>query len=573
MFLQIIFAAILAIVIVVSAYRYLKWSVIVWLGGIIAVPAAVALFINEYYAEITWSNSGNPFIALGEHVWLAAVGLAAGLILMIAGVIKRIRMPLPEIAQQPVPEPRTEQQQLEQALISEINEVKSDLGDPEQRGESDAHSPGGTTPDRNATKPEGFEVETRDRYQALGDSFLVQTVNRLKQEINEALQQLANIRNKLAEKYYYISAEGEYSENSIPPDSVEVSNKRHKVESTGMQLNNFVSKLNLEKHQQPEWEERTTTNDLWLFGGLFILIEFGVSYFFLKDALGHDYAIQVAGVAVAIVFILAVLAAWGFRFTRRPTSTPIRAVASVFCTLMLVVLFGGLGLLLNSRSQSGTSEIGFAQIISGYQSIFDISNLVLFLINVIAFGLLYWKFLLHFERYNGYRKCHNDSEKAENDWHKMFTDNAQCITDALKKTSGEAKLNSKIAATNAQGLMEKCEILNNLQGAIAPAYELKLRPAYQQSVQNYRHSNAKHRNVKVNPVPEYFKKPAEFRPITEYFNDEHGINEFLAEKKDQIELADDTRKQVDESVVKWNNQRPELNKRLANEFESQVQGG
>ena len=582
---QLFLAVIVAAAIVMASYQYLKWSVIVLLGGLYIVSVTVALFLHIQNDSITWSipvgdglfRPGESISILGEYGWLAWIVLMTGGALMIAGAVKRIRMQLPEPVSQVEKKPLTEKEKIEQELDEEIKKVQNALGDPAERGQQDAHDPGGTVPGIHDTEPQGFESDVRERYQTLGRSFVLNTVVRLKAEIEDALRKLSTLKTTLVEKHYEKRASADYRENAEEPDPHRISNLRKDITKAGQEHTEFVKNLNLTLGQHPDWDNPTSLNQLIYLGFLFSIIEFGVSYYFLKDEIGSNSALGVAAVAVVIILILAFLAAFVFAYIRRPMNMVIRTFAGISYVISLIILFLGLGLLLEYRSaQTLEFNIGLAGIVVGYSSMLsNINNLVLFLINLIAYVLFYWKFLLRFERFQGYRRIGKNLSEVEGEWRAMFDSNSASISNALNQASNEAIDNKKMATQAVDDLREKKYVLENIKITIVSAFVQKLHPAYQDDVNVYRTSNKKYRNVQVNPPPVYFTQPAEFLVVgadEELFVKELGIDEFLWCHEEVITQASDTYQKIEDKVTDWHNERAQLNAQWAAEFRRKIDG-
>lgn len=583
--LQIILAVILAVVIVVVAYRHLKWSAVIWLGGLFAVAATSALLLNFTNDGITWSipvgdglfRRGDSVSILGEYGWISTIGLVTGLVLMAAGVVKRIRMPAPGPVAPVESDPPRERERIREALVEEIQEVRDALGDPAERGQQDARAPGGVIPGRHTTEPQGFEVDARGRYEALGKSFVRETVTRLKVEIEEALQKLSTLKSTLAEKYYKEMASADYHENADEPDPEHVDKLNDKVTKAFQARAQFVENLNLAPGEHPDWSKPTLFLHLVIIGSVFAVIEFCVSYWFLKGPLGEGPAIENALYAMVIVFILGFLLAAIFQFLRRPHVAWKRMLAGLGFFASLFLLGCGFGLLLYARAEGvdftapeSIRQLRIQNILTGYESLLsDLGNLTLFLINLFALVIFCWKTLLFFERFTGYRRVDGKLVQAKEEWDAMFRNNSACIKQALRKASTEAAENKKTATRAVRELQEKRDVLENIQAIIAQVFVLKLRPAYQDTVIAYRTSNSEHRGT-VNPPPPYFQPMPPFCEVEQHFAGDHGIDEFLSRYQEDIDQASDTCQKVESRATDWNNERSQLNVELAAEFTRKI---
>lgn len=585
MTLQIILAVITASLVIALAYYYLNWKAMLWLGGLFTAVCALALFLNYQNDGITFSipvgdglfRRGDSVSILGDYQWLAVAGFLAGAALMIAGAVKRIRIPVAEPTLS-MEEPFTEKEKIEQALDAEIEKVQNELDDPSERGRQDAHEPGGAIPHRHATAPKGFESTTYERYQRLGNSFVQNTVTRLKAEIEEALRKLNILKATLAENYYAKKAGAGYSENRDRPDYQHVDDLRTEVGEAGRDRQQFIQDLNLRKGQQPEWDKPTSTKQLIMFGAMFALVEFLVSYYFLKDEIGESRAITIALYAMTVIFVLAAALAGLFKFMRPPNGIPMRVLTGAGYAVLLFLLTLGFGLLLEYREVEAKLSSGevagvFKTILDGYISVLtSLGNLTLFLINLIAFGLFYWKFLLWCERFYGYRRIGDRINQSKSEWHAMFSNNSTSIKNALDKASSEASDNRIAAQQAVKNLQDKKHALANIQTIIAPAFVNKLHPAYDGAINAYRTSNKEHRNLQVNPAPPYFNNAPDFCSVEEYFSSDHGIDDFMSQRKQDITKADETCQQIEHAVTEWQNQRAQISPEWADEFRNEING-
>ncbi len=585
MLLQIILAVIAATLIIVASYRYLNWKAMLSLGGLFLVAATVALFLNYQNDSITWSvpvggglfRQGDSVSILGEYWWLALLILLTGIVLMIAGVIKRIRMPSPAPVSKASEDPATEREKIEKALKSEIAEVQGNLGNPSEKGVQDAQDSGGAIPRRHATEPEGFEVDARQQYETLGKSFVLNTATRLKDELGEALRTLSDIKTKLTKDYYAKKASADYRENAEEYPEEEVERRRKAVDDAGRSETQFRNRLELPSGDDPEWDKPTSGKQLIIFGVLFALIEFGVSYYLLKDQIG-DRAFVNALYAVVVIFVLSVASAWLFRFMRLPHKALIRALASVVYIACFGLLILSFGLLLEFRAvetqvAGGEFFSALNTMLTGYGSVLtDLGNLTLFLINMLAFGLFYWKFLLWHERFRGYRRVGERLRQAKGEWLSMFNKNNACIKNALDHANNEASGARKAASQAVRKIQEKKDVLENIQAILAPAFVKKLHSAYRNGIRDYRASNTEHRNVTVNPAPAYFRQDSSLCAADEHFIDNHGVDEFLASQQQSISQAEDTRQEIENTVTDWHNQSAQLNEKWTKEFKRKIDG-
>lgn len=583
---QIILTSILAILIVAAAYYYLNWKTLLWLGGLFLTASLISLFLHYQNDNISLAipvggdlfRHGDTVSILGEYRWVALIGLLAGVVLMIAGTVKRIRMPSPQksVVADEKKKPLTEKERIGQVMTEEIQKMQDELDDPVERGKKDAQTPGGVIPGHHANEPMGFESAVRDKYQTCGTAFVRDTVDRLKKEIQTALDRLAALKNKLSEEYYEKKAIAAYRDTAEEPDPTRVARLRGDVTNADKNYSEFIEALALRQGTQPEWDKPTPLKQLIVLGSIAAVVEYVLSYIFLKDQIGSEYALLVVAMAVGVVFIMAFLSAAAFRFMRRPHSMPKRVIASIGFVASMSLFVLGMGLLLEYRSIAtgdafaGVSE-AFKTVGDGYISILnDINNLMLFLVNLIAFVLLYCKFLLWFEKFSGYRRVKKERDDAQQKWDAMFEQNSNMIKNALNETSDEAKEDRGAVAQAVNDLRDKKPVLENIKTALATSLQ-KLRAEYQDMVNEYRRSNATNRNVSVNPSPGYFNDDPPFNTVEEHFVGEYGIDEFLEQYREAIGQADDLRKKIDTAVNNWPDKRAELGVQWAREFEQKIQ--
>ncbi len=577
-------AAGVAIGIFVLARRYLKWQPMLWLGVLLTGTAGAVLLLDhltdivESVAVGERTATGIPLFMLGPEISILGKGwpfffitFLCGIALIVASFIKKAKQPLPQPSEQ-VEKNFSEIERIENDLKKQIGNVQIDA--PAERGEKDASNIGGPIPSRGATEPAGYELEARREYETLGGTFVQRTIARLKEEIESALQTLANIKTALDNRPYAAIAAGDYNENAAVIGDVQVDSMREKVVETEQKYQAFITRLRLQPAEQPDWlAKRTPFKQLLIYGGVFALIEFLVSWYFLQDQLGSNDAVKVAGLAVVVIGLLAFSSAAIFQFMRRGQTIPIRALASAGYACLLLMVFCGFGLLLNFRDDSAKEGIAswFDVVLEGYGSMLtQLDNLTLFLINLFALAFFYWKSLLFFDRFHGYSNVEEPFRAAQRAWEKMFEDNDDNIRAALGYASDKADNNSNNAEKAFSDLQEKKTALENIQPNIEPLYVQHLHRAYRDDIREYRDSNRKHRNHKVHPVPNYFRQDAEFCTVEEHFSDDHGVSEFLAQHEETIEQAGDTRQSIQQTGSEWQNERPLLQDRWTMEFQRKV---
>ena len=577
---QLFLAVIVAATIVMASYQYLKWSVIVSLGGLFIVSATVALFLHIQNDSITWSipvgdglfRRGESISILGEYGWLAWIGLVTGIALMIAGIVQKMRMPKQQPDTQGDETPPTEQQKITQALEEEIAELQGGLGDPVKVGKREGLNPGGAIPDTNATEPQGYEDTARRGYEALGNKFVSTTVHRLMGEITAALGQLKKLKPTLASGYYAVKATAHYRTNAKTPVPAAIAKLKVQVAATTKQENDFHEKVNIANGAPLDWPKPTSDAVLCGLGLVFMAIEFGVSWYFLQGDLGTTDAIIIALYAMTVIFVLAVVLAGLYRFTRPPLPVLLRALTCFGWGAFLGLLLLGFGLLLEYRDtteqlQSGQFGGAFDAIVGGYISLLtDLGNLTLFLINMIAFGIFYWKFLHWCERFYGCRAVVDNAEKATREFYELTENNTASIEDALDVAGNESERNRQDAEQAAENIGAKKNILKDIKDTLTPLFVLKLHSAFDKDVRDYRESNNTNRNVLVDPPPDYFKQSAAICGPDAYFAGDHGIDKFLSGHESDITQAGADSQKVGEAATTWGNESAELKMQWAGEF-------
>lgn len=584
--LSVLLVAGVAVAVVVLAWRYLKWQAVLWLGVLFTGTAGIALLLDHLNEIVEIGQVGQrtatgiPLFMIGPEISILGMGwpfffvaFLCGIALIVTSLVKKATQPKQVVdSPEPVEEKTSEVSYIEQELKNEIDNVGID--DPEKRGESDATQVGGPIPKHKATVPEGYELEARNAYEALGDSFVRRVVERLKEDIAVALQALKTITDEIGKQPYIQVADGHYSEHAATITDQQVDSMRTAVSETEQQHSAFVKKLKLKPSEQPDWPaKRTSLTQLLLLGGIFALIEFIVSWYFLKDQLGGSAAVKVAGLAVVVIVILAFGSAAIFQFTRRGQSIPIRILASAGYAFLLFLAFCSFGLLLDFRDALAVEGIAgqFDVVLDGYGSMLTkLDNLTLFLINLFALAFFYWKALLFFDRFHGYRSVKDPYDASVMAWDNMFEDNDASIRDALNFTSDKADEDSNVADNAFSSLQEKKTVLENIQSIITPMFIQHLHRAYRDDIKVYRDSNRERRNHKVYPSPEHFTRDAEFCGVGDHFADGFGIAKFLQQHENPIDAAGDASQNIQQANLAWQNERPKLSEKWAREFKRRI---
>lgn len=308
-----------------------------------------------------------------------------------------------------------------------------------------------------------------------------------------------------------------------------------------------------------------------VWGIAFALLEFAVSWFFLEGEMGKA-AIQIAGGAVAIIFILAFLAGFLFRFMR-PTNRPhIRIPSFIGYGTVCFLIFCGLGLLLDYRGFSNSADIAsrFDTILSGYNSLMNnLTNMVVFLINLLALALFYWKVLHFFDKFYGYSQVDKPYRHAEKQWSSMYDEAQEKISDALDYTDKKASDDHNEAEKHFSDIQEKTTTLKNIKGIISDVYA-RIRLAYNRDVVTYRNSNRQKRVLQANPAPAYFQDEGRFCDIEQLLQNDEDIKTFFTENQERLEQAQKSNNSISAGHIQWQTDRPALNREIDSEFNTML---
>ncbi|WP_423905709.1 hypothetical protein [Candidatus Spongiihabitans sp.] len=560
----------------------LRWEAILGFGILIAVSAGIALLL-DYLTPITnfeWAGeqtvTGLPLYLpgpsdsiLGKGYGFFFIAFCWGIALIIAGFVKRSKKkPLAPA----VVKPATEANRIRNELEDEVESYGASLEDPRKIGMDDATRAGGPFPKESDREPSrgGYEVRVRQGFQALGDRFTQNTVNNLMAKIGDALTNLSNIREDIVRQTYKEIARASYNEKGTEISPIVVQKNQSVYTTTTQARKVFIDSLELRKAEQPNWadNDRTTREKLVVWGIAFALIEFAISWFFLKSQIGES-AVQIAAYAVVIIFILSFLAGFLFRFMRHSQLPHIRLPAIIVFLCVCFFIFLAFGLLLNFREVTASADVAgrFDAILSGYESLtVNLTNVVVFLVNLIALAVFYWKVLHFFDKFNGYSQVDGPFRRAEKRWDDMSEKSQEKIADALDDTNNKAIANSEVAKKYFDDIQKKVEVLTDIKGIISNAYASILRPAYQEYVREYRASNCANRALQVNPAPGYFDDEASFCEVDQHFPEFESIEKFLAEKQGDLEQAEKYIGEIDQAKAKWQTDRPALRAELTSEF-------
>lgn len=576
-------AAGMAIVVVFAAYRHLKWQPIMYLGGLFAAVSTAVLLVHHttplnVYEAANQTFGGEQlarYIGAGklldESYWFLIIALLCGITLMLAALFKKRN---PEQSDETFEEPLSETESIRAELQEATAAEQKNIDDPKERGEQDASSEGGPIPDRQATESGGYETYLRRQYESLGNNFLAETVQRIKQEIIDALEKLTDIKNKVNNPAYVDMATSEYDEKDARVSDHDVQQKRHNVTHTNIARNKFIDTLHLGAAEQPDWgASRSSVRDisLWVIFLLFVTWEFIVSWYFLESQIGAQDAIKYSVIAVGLISVLAFVSAWCFQW-RRHIKINMRILFGTFYSVALFFLFIGFGMLLNARDVQAKGVVGlFDTVLDGYVSLFsDLTNLIIFILNLLAFAVLYWKVMHCFDRFHGYNNVDEPYQRAKTYWGNLFADRAEVVEGLLNKVDEQANTNSGEANQAFKAIQEKKSALEGMSTIINTAYTSILHQAYHSDIREYRKSNCEKREIEANPAPEYFHDEAPFCDTQTHFTAALGIEKFLKEHNAEMEQANEHRKLIQQAKHDWQVKSSKLNAEWIKKFQERV---
>jgi len=582
--------ACIAIAAIVAARKYLTWEAILGLGILITVPTGIAFLLDVAYPLVKIGEPTATGFAVGPSVSILGMGWGFFLVALVSG-IALIMMALakkekeagsPADLQQdnvtPV-EDASEADRIQNNLEAALWDMRQSLQDPKEAGANDATREGGVPfPNERELNPPkgGYEHKIRERFEALGATFVDSTVRELKDGIKQAVQSLADVKGRLLGQSYVDVAISHYRENEAGMEisKNQVQKNQRDYNKAKMERGAFIKSLRLRVAEQPDWlGKRTTVKSLIIYGAIFALAEFIISWFFLKSQIGREQAILLAGGAVVIILILAFLAGGLFQFMRRNQPAHSRTLAALGYFAVCFFVFLGFGLLLNYREVIASGDItgSFDAILSGYASLtIELANLVVFLVNILALAIFYWKVLLFFDKFRGY-KHHNDPFlRAKERWENMFEKSAENITLALAEADRQAWNNGENAKNAAYILDRKKEALAHIEDIIASAYRGILHNSYEEYVEQYRESNREHRAPEVNSAPAYFDDKPAFCDIKRHIAKAGNVEKFLTEYRTAFAQAEEDREVIEKAGQQWQSQRQEVYDKLTSDFESRI---
>lgn len=581
-----------AILSLIPAKKYLTRQGLILLGCVLLVGSGIALVL-DYIMPWSESSTSLPLYLPGPSTSILGKGWGFFFIAFCWGIALVGIALFKEKKEESRPDSEdahanaTEEDRIRAELEGRIEDLRDGLGDPSEGGKADATMAGGPFPEQNAAEPPAgrYEVFARQAYEALASAFINQTVQRLKNEIAAALNALAQIYKEATDRAYATMAQAYYGQHQNPIGAFEVQELQQEFRQADQNKMQFVAGLNLKPGENPDWpEKRTSLNQLIVLGIGFTLAEFCVSWFFLQGSIGYK-AIHLAATAAVLILVLAFGAGAIFQFMRRNETLIMRASAGVGYFSCLFMLFLGFGLLLGYRNvdakenAAGNLEnaagnlgaINFGTIMEGYASLAsDLTNLLVFIINLAAFVFFYWKVLHFFDRFRGYKKVNDRYQAAQQRWQGLFLDNNDAVHDALKHADTQSQNNFLAADAHVAAINEKRAVLGRIVTTITGLYAAVLHAAYRGDVNAYRQGNRDHRSLTVYPAPAYFNSPAPICEIEAHFRDADTGADFLREREDDFSRISASRDAIAEASAEWDAARPDLNKRMLQEFESQV---
>ena len=575
--LLITIAAVLSIMPILKSS--LRWEAILGVGVLITATAGIVLLL-DYLTPLqsyTWTGDqtvtglplylpGRTTSILGMGYGFFVVALYWGVALIVVGIIKKNR----KVAVKQYAEPNeiSEEQRIFRALEREVRSLRSSFDDPKHAGTQDAIKSGGPFPKQSDKEPlaGGYEAQIRTLFEVLGAKFAQTTVINLKANILNALKNLETIKNNIVVQPYKELARAKYDQNNTTITPNAVKKKQANLSRTTQNRDAFVDSLQLRPAELPHWadDDKTSLEALLVWGGVFALSEFIISWFFLKDDIGAE-TVTIAGYAVVIIFILSFLASFSFRFMRRNQPLHIRIPAIAGYIWVGIFIFLGLGLLINYREVTNNADID--SITDGYGSLLsNLTNLVVFLINLLALAIFYWKVLHFFNKFYGYNQVDKPFKRAEKEWDSMFEDAQKQITTALDHVDKEASANSEKAKKYLADIQEKATVLKNIKTILSNAYASILRPAYDDDVTVYRDNNCKRRALRANPAPAYFNAGFFFCDAEQHFANVEDSSVFFADNQEELNQAQKNKDSISAEQTQWNAERRALNNELDFEF-------
>jgi len=569
------------------AKNKLTHEAITLFGGVLTAVGLIALildWVNDIVTPIPiaknevgeWLYGMGPEISILGNWWGAfALALLWGIVLLAVGWTKKRQKALAAIAPDSVSKPAqtTEEEMIRERLGKEVARMRRESSPgPDETGKKDATREDGPIPKETDREPPrgGYEHGARLRYEALGDGFLAETIKQMEQDIRNAMVTLADIKNRILNRSYEAVALAKYQEKEQTLSPLQVKNKQEEFQQAHTKRKTFIESLKLDAAEDEDWsDKRTTLKSLLYWGGAFALIEFAVSYYFLEGEIGGQVAIWLSAVAVVIILVLASCAGWLPQFMRRNSKTHTRIISTVMFLAVFILAVMGIGLLLGYR---GDTTIDLAVIGDGYNSLFDnLTNFVVFVVNAAAFGVVFWKVLLKFNKFHGFDKVDGNYIKAKSQWEAMYQKADDNISMAIKKADSKA-VENKTAAEQAMAIINrKRDALARIKETISGAYKEILRGGYNEDIKRYRDANRANRALAVYPCPGYFDVAhVEICDASKHFENVNDPGIFLQGEEKNLKQAKEDHDTILKRDQEWNNQKQPLRNRLGGDFKKKL---
>ena len=581
-FLLLLFAG-AAIASLFPAKKYLRKQALLLLGCILTAGAGIALVLDHFtpltqFLEWGGASTGLPLYLPGPSASVLGAGwgfffvtFCWGVALIAVAILKKkTEEPQTEYADENL----SEEDRIRGQLEEDIKNARSHLGDPAEHGKADATMTGGPVPQQNATDapPGRFESSARQAFEAIAGGFIGRTVQLLQQGIDDSLTRLRQLSNEVKNRAYAEIARDHYGQHQNQIGAFEVQQLQQEFHAANQDKMRFVDSLNLKPNETADWpEKRTSLKQLIVLGVGFTLAEFIISWFFLKEQIG-EAAIYLAATAALLILVLAFGVGAIFQFMRRNQPFTMRAFSGIGYLFCLFMLFLGFGLLLNYRDVDAVESAAgkFGAIMDGYASLAsDLTNLLVFIINIAAFVFFYWKVLHFFDRFRGYKHVNDRYQSVKKRFEGLFEDNNDVVRGALQHADEKSQSNSRKAEACVNEITEKKNALERMNAIFAAAYAA-IQRAYRGDVNEYRKSNQEHRSITVFPAPAYFHSPAPFGEADSHMKDADTGGDFLRARTEDFENMRVTRDGIVQKSAEWDAVRQATSGDLLNAFKKKI---
>lgn len=578
MTLPLLLVSLAAIFIVFVAYKKLTWQALMWLSAIFFLLGGLPILIDEStpltnfvlkYGNLWTPDEGASSVLEGWYEY-CVLSVFSGFAFFVCALVKRKRTPKIVDAPEVPEEPPTQRQIITKELQDEVEQTKTSLGEATQKAIADAED---AMPGSSATGPPagGFEDSVLQRFTALADGFVTNTIQRLKAVVTSGLMKLDEINENVQAQSYVAFAEGQYNRNATQHDPERVKQIKHRRRDTQFQKNQFIGTLKLKPAEQLDWSERTTTRQLVAYMCFFAMAEFFVSWFFLKEEVGDQEALVLALIAAVLIPILAFFAGWSFRWMRRPLSGIKRFCATIGHLTCWIVAFIGLGALIAVRDAGAVEGFKLSSIGDIYLNILTKpADLVVLLVNILGMLVFYWKTLHKFEKFPNFDGVGKSAKKAEWEYTDLFDTNAGHVKKAIDEAKEKSDTNSADAAKLHSEILDARSALQNMCDTIRTVYVQHLNPVCADMINAYRKTNRARRVTDVNPAPSYFEDGVTLPDVTDPFSPAEDIRQFLSEHQEKIDSSDAVRAKIQEASAKWDGENQEVYVRLYEQFRKRI---